>query len=172
MPPVKLIGGISNIPQAFYFFQKNIHMLPFLPHSLAVSGIILAYFPSYPHLARSLGYFLPHILSHTHDSLLYWVSYLLIFLHTHILLAPLGISPSHPVSYPWFSAVLGTMLAYFPSYPHLARSLGYFSLISCLIPMVKRPCLLYFTSYIKSDHHSIFCCCFTLISLDFFLEST
>lgn len=137
MPPVKLIGGISNIPQAFYFFKKIFTCFRFF-----------------------------HIL------LLSRVSYLPFSLHTHILLAPLGIFSSHLAPYPWFSAVSGIILAYFPSYPHLARFLGYFLLTSCLIPMVKRSCLVYFTSYINSHHHSISCYCFTLISLDFFLEST
>ena len=101
MSPVKLIGGISNIPQAFYFFKKIFTCFRFF-----------------------------YIL------LLSRVSCLLISLHTHILLAPLGIFSSHLASYPYFSAVSGIILAYFPSYPHLARSLGYFLLTSCLIPMI------------------------------------
>ena len=170
MPPVKLTGGISNIPQAF-FSKKYSHTSVSSIFSCCI-GYHACLFPFIPTFCSLPWVFLPYILSHTHGSLLYWVPCLLIPLHTHILLAPLGISPSHPISYPWFSAVSGTMLAYFPSYPHFARSIGYFLLTSCLIPMVKRPCLLYFTSYINSDHHSIFCYRFTLISLDFFFEST
>ena len=97
----------------------------FLPITVALPGYLTCFSALIPTTAFFSGYHTCFLLSHTHYSILLWVSYLLFRSPYPLLHSSLGITFAFPLSYPLLHSSLGIRLTFHSPIPTTPLCSGY-----------------------------------------------